>query len=386
MATILKLYNSQQSEIGTLTLAEDIRYGFKVNDFMPLTFTYNLNNINANIKNGLILGNEVRVIRDGKLVYAGEIQKITKTGTLAGFEELKTAKVVVRHWGEVFLKKRFITKTYSNKDERDIFEDVLDITNTDTTLTTQVNTGITFGSSLASNNLRNRSYVDDQLLKIFQQLVAVQDTSGNPQRFRGFRVSPDMTHNDYRVLYYEPEIGQQITGFEYKQPVITKIQERSFDLQHYSNSVVYQGQSINVTTTTTNTPELNRYKLRQSYQKAYNVTTSGTLGELGQEFLQKAIDKINVYDIDFGPNDPFTGQYTVGDQIRIQYTDSDLGINLNTFFYVLEMEVRVDVFGVEFVSLKLVKDRPLSQEYNDGAVKLVEDINRINSDLIDLNK
>lgn len=387
--TDLVLYNNAGDRIAVLVEATNISYGFGDSDFLPLTFEYNYNDINPALRDNLIYGNEVRVERNGLVVWAGEIQKITKKATVAGVERLKTVSFVCRHWGEVFLSTRFVTATYNTLDESVIATNIISFINNDTkggSLTlAQASTGIVVDSASLSGNIRTRIYDKSQALKSLQQLVEVRDTTGT-QRYRGFRVSPDFTHNTLRRFFYEPSYGSQITAFEITNPVIDNITLREPDMKDYYNGVFAQGKELEEFVLTGDQSELNRFKYREGYYSAYNVTDTNTLIEVGTQQLTRTINKSPLYEVDLVANNPYTGLFSVGDTIRFVFSDEDLGIDLNEFFRIVEIKINVDDMRVETTSIKIAQSRPLDNVLEGGLEKLITQTKGNSTNLIDLNK
>ena len=384
------LYREGELKAELIELAT-ISFGYRRNEFVDATFTHNANDITDEIRENLIEGSELRVFFKGeneddlKLIWAGEIQRINRT---IGENDVKLFTVAVKHWGNVFLKNRFITKTFTSEEEEDIAWGLIDETQTDTFSGTytadQVDWGIQQGVLEATSNTRTKTYAEDEILKSLRQLANLEDVTPNPQRLRGFRLTPDLTDERYHYLEYEAEYGE-VKNITYTDPSISNISEVT-DATKIANRIVANGASgLQETAASTDQDHLDFWKLRQAFISRTNVTTSSELQDEADAELEVRLNPDILYNFKLVDNDQFVGEYRVGDTIGIIFEDDEGFISLDTTMQVYEIKMKIDEKNVLKTDLVISINRPNSIETKDFNKLLIEIIQ--NSDrLTELEK
>ena len=138
-------------------------------------------------------------------------------------------------------------------------------------------------------------------------------------------------------------------------------------MEGFTNRVVAVGEnSITATSTTSDTNNLNFFKVRQRYISKWNVSDVSTLQEIADEELQKRINPESLYFLKLAKNDQFTGLYRVGDLIRVRYADNDNFIDINTTLRVFEIDISFNEQGVEQTRLVVAENKPLYLEQTAG--------------------
>lgn len=252
----------------------------------------------------------------------------------------------------------------------------------------QVDWGITEGTIDTTSNVRDRTYVDDQALKILQQLANVRDTVGNPQRLRGFRLTPDLIDDSYNEFSYEVNYGTDRTSeIIYTSPLIKTVKEID-SLNDYANRVTANGSPNTAPQTaySTDATELAKYKLRHIYVSKTNVETPDALMEAAEEELQTRLESVTFYQVQMIEDDPYVGLYTTGDILTINYTDEEGFIVLeNLPMYVFGIDISYNGEGVEVTSLTVAISRPTNMSLG-LADKLANSINSTNDRISELEK
>lgn len=376
-----------------LTEVENIAFGYKRNAFTKAVFSHNGNNLESLLYTNLAKGSELRVYRQGemdsslRLIWAGELQKITKS---VDNQDVKTYDIEVEPWGNVFFKNRFVTTTFTTTEESVIASGIVNYIQTETFsgafTASQVDWGITIGTLETTGNVRTRVYVDDEALKMLQQLADAADIGGNPQRVRAFRLSPTLTRSDLSVFSYEAEYGQ-VRNVTLTNPVIDSIKEIS-DLGDYANRVIATGEGTNATANSINTTDLDFYKMRQKFESANNTSDATTLQEIADGALDTSEAALGdkVYQVELVENNIFTGMFECGDTIGIQYLDPEDGfINIDATFQVYEININFDKEGREKTSIKVSQTKPQSLQL-DNVDKFITRVNDNNERLTVLEK
>lgn len=370
-----------------LVEVRNITYGYKRNAFVVANFTHNANNLEPTVKANLIKGSELQIFRKGefdtelRLIFAGEISSVKKT---INAENVKTLNIGVVPWGAVFLNKRIVSKTFVSIEESTIAGDLITETNTDTFSGTytasQVDTGITIGTLETTGNSRSRTYTDEVILKNLQQLAELEDLSPNPQKIRGFRLSPDLITSTSRVFSYLKDYGIE-RDVTYLNNTIDSITEDS-EIISLLNRVTANGKTGTTpqSATTTDQAHLDFFKLRHGFISKTNVETDSTLLEEAELEVDTRITSTSVFSIMLVKNDPFTGQYREGDIINIKFVDDESFIVLDGQFRVHEITITLNENNEEQTSIKIVAE-------NDKAVSLdVEIASRLGDNIRNSNE
>lgn len=377
------------SKVAELTDIDNISFGYKRNDFVPCSFTYNAKDIDQELLANLVIGAELRIFRkkhygnDLKLIYAGEIQTVDKS---VDQEDNKLITCEVIPWGSIFFTTRFITKTYLNQAEEDIAWDIIDTIQTDTLGgaldINQVNWGIIRDTEESSGNVRERNYEDGEPLTLFQQLADVNDIEPNPQRIRGFRLSPDLTDNRFNYWQWQANYGTS-RNVTYISESIESIHEIS-SIKNLANKIVANGKdALQEDAITEDQSNLSFYRLRQAYISKTNISTSDELEESAVNELAVRQSPPAIYSIELSKNDYLTGEYRVGDYIQIKYDDGF--ISVDDTFQVYSINISYDGNGIETTKLVISQAKPVSTATSIGE-KLVENISATNSRLTNLEK
>ena len=384
---IYKLYKQGQ-EILDLTEIKSINFGYGWNQFKMCNFEYNANNLDPDVRDNLVFGSELRIFRRGfsetsrKLIYAGEIQEPTRK---IDKDNNKTYSVQVIPWGNIFYGKRRITKTFTAQDESDIVKGIIDDIQTNTFsgtyLSIQIDWGITQGSYPSSGNTRTIDYVDTVALQAMQEIPNLDD-SVFPSRVRGFRLTPDIKIPDYHVASYEPDMGED-TLVTYTNEQIESIIESSPTIK-YANRIDANGAN-NLQRTAFRTAGIEVFKLRHDQVSRTNIKDSQALFDAATDEVDIVFNPQLLYSIDLLENDPFVGEYRVGDTIKIVYTDSEDFIDLNATFRVFGIDISYDQAGVEKVKLTIALDRPITLN-TDPVDRLVDRFTKNESRLNNLEK
>lgn len=368
---------------------KNINWGYKRNEFVSCSFELNANKIDSTLLEYLKEGSEIRIYRKKyygdslELIYAGEIQVPEKTED----EKLnRTIKCEVTANGEVYLTNRFITKQYTQIEENEIAWDVINEIQTDVkegafTLA-QVNWGITRGSEEATENIRDREYEDMEVLNALQNLANVLDTDGNPQRLRGFKLSPDITTHTYNVWQWCANLGTS-KNITYTNSSIKKVKSVK-SIKALKNRITALGKDdLRQSANSASTPELDRLKMREGFISKTDVTTLGEITDIALDELSVRKNPPTIYSIELIENDYFIGEYGIGDYINIEYSSDFLPISGT--FQVFEINISLDENGIEKASIVIAQAKPLSTE-TESSDKLASFIKRSNKRLLDLEK
>jgi hypothetical protein len=353
---------------------------------------YNANKLPSSLLDNIAQGSEIRLFRKGeneteeKLVWAGEIDIIDKEVDARG---QKSYVLTIKHWGEVFFKNRYVTNTVGvATDESTIaWDDVVDHIQTTVPsgfTAAQVDWGITQGTLETTGNNRTRTYVQDEALKILQQLADVPDIGGNPQRLRGFRLLPDLLEDDYNTFTYEAEYG--ITrNVTYISSTIKNIKTIT-KLSQYANLVTALGAAgIQQQATSTDTSAKDFYKLREKLISRTNIPDTATLLENAEDELATREQIPVTYKIALVENDPNVGKYRTGDLISIKYVDEDGFMNIDQTFRVYKIDINIDDKGIEQATIDIADNKPVNLQ-TDTADALAGFIDNADIRFINLEK
>jgi hypothetical protein len=383
-------------ELAELTNISDIEWGYARNDFLPCTFTYIAKDLATPVKGNLVGGSWIHVYRkntnslytanrQSKLVYKGEIQQIKKTVDQDG---RKKYEVMCKGHGDVYFSNRYITKTYTGIEEENIAWDIINTIQTDTytgayTLS-QVNWGVTQGVLEATNNTRDRQFMDDEVLKILQQLADVLDTTGNQQMIRGFRLTPDLIESSEDVFSYHRQYGNDRSDkIRVTSPIISNMAEIN-NIENLGNRITSLGASnIQQTATTTDANHLNFWKLRHKLVSKTNVVTNTELLEQSEEYLSTSLVPTTIYDFSLVNNSSIIGDFRCGDVIALEYDDGFIAVNTTVRVY--EIRIKVDGEGRETTTLKVAEEKPLGL-VTDPIDKLVTTIKNLQERLTNTEK
>lgn len=354
-----------------LVEVDNIRFGYIRNGFKKAIFTHNADRLDPILYDNLIEGSELQIYRQGefqdslRLIWAGELQEPTKTKNT---QNVKTYNIEVENWGNVFLTSRFVTKTFTSEEEEDISWGIINDTQTNTfggTFTAdQVNWGITQGVLEVTNNTRDRTYVDGQVLQLLQQLADVKDRAGNPDRVRGFRLSPTLTRSAYHEFTYHANYGVE------RNITLTDIQfdnvKEKGGLKNYANRIVATGATEQKIANSTDTEALNFYKMRQAFRSKNNIKTATELQEAADGELLTAEQSLGkkFYAFVLDENNVFTGEYECGDILNIQMTDDDGFIIIDSQFQVYEIDITFNSSGIETTQLKVSETKPQNLDFS----------------------
>jgi len=353
ITTRVELYRGGEV-VAKLPNVRDLQYNYKLNTPGTAVFNYNGNNVDQTIIDNLIKGSEIRIFRKGdndtseKLVWTGEITDPKRT--INPDREI-TYNIQAHQWSDIYFTNRFITTSFVSTEESLIAKGIIDEMQSNTqggTFTiAQVNWGITFGTLETTSNIRDRTYVDDQVLKILNQLANTQDIGGNPQRIRGWRLSPDFLDQSQNVFSWYANIGTVRSNIVYNNPVIKDLTITS-TIKGMANQVIGLGaNSLRSTQTSSDIANLDFYKLRQGLASLTNIETQNSLdNSTANELAQRGLPA-DVFTFSPTENDPLTGTYREGDIVTIQFTDSNGVMNLSKEIRVYEIAISWDGSGVE---------------------------------------
>jgi hypothetical protein len=369
-------------------------YEYIRNRFMPGDLTYNANKLPSTLKDNIILGNEIRVFRKGandlvrKLVYAGEIVNIAK---VIENKDQKSYRIKIDPNGNK-LGKRTVTKTISvAKEESTIaWDDIVNETQLDTVggafTAAQVTFGITQGTLETTGNNRTREFDQDNPLKVLAQLADAPDIGGNPQRLRGFRITPDLVTDTYNVFSWEATYGTDRSGdIIYTRFNITRIVTEQ-NIEQYANRVITLGAGgLQDAQNSTNTTDLDKFKMRQLLINKTNIKNSDDLEEASVEELATRELRPTTLQIEIIPNDTLIGQFTTGDIIRIKYEDVENFINIDANYIVFGIRIRIESNGIEQATLDLAAEKPVSVK-EEPASQITSFITKANQRFIELEK
>jgi hypothetical protein len=372
------------------------KLSFERNTFLNGSFEYNANNIDPIIQEFLIDGAEIRVYRRGydeneyRLIAAGEIQDLSLA---ISNNNTKTYRGKIVPWALVFLPKRFITANFVGQEEADIAWNIINSVQTDTYSGTytlnQIDMGITQGILNNTGNIRDRKYTNQPALTMLQQLSNVKDIGGNPQRLRGFRISPDLIDDDYLKFRYFAEYGTE-RDITYTNNSIDSVNVTS-QTSKTSNRVEANGADGTTPQYATDTTNMDFWKLRTSQISKTNIETDATLLESAEEELSVRILPEKLYKIGIANNDPFTGKYRVGDLIYIRYNDKDKDgnrtglLDIDEQLRVYKIDLSFNEKSIEKTSIVVAKERPISVNTNTTD-KLVSKLNDTELRLTNIEK
>lgn len=367
--------------------------GFERNNFIDGMFIVNGNSLSNEETNNLIEGSRIYVYFKGeedeelRLIQIQEIKdpQINNTN-----KNEKTYTVICEHIGNVFLKNRYITKTYISEEEEDIAWDIINTIQTDTksgafTLD-QVDWGITQGILEVTTNTRDRTYIKDEALKALKQLSNLLDVSPNPQRLRGFRLYPDLLNDSIFVFDYFAEYGQNRNITLGNTDILNIDITSSF--QTYKNRIIGVGQTSTTDqiANSTNTDDLNLYRMRETIFNSFNSQTNANLLDETEQELERLETIVKIYTINLIDNLQYIGQFRCGDSLRIIYNNNNLDINIDDTFIVFGIFLSIDEKNNTKIKMNIAENNIEISNFFDPTKKLINKINLNNKQLTDLGK
>lgn len=373
-------------KISELIDVDSINYSYGLRNSNPGRMTINANGLSTFDFHALQFGSQIRVFRKGfsdtafRLVYEGEIRNVSKVNDSVKKKEIKFDLYPARE----ILKQRFITKTFTSEEEADIIWGIINETQTNTLsgnfTASQASLDIKKGAFDTSNNIRTRTYDNDNVRDALENIVKVKDTSGNPQRLRNYRISPDFIENSYRVASYEADFGitRKVT---YLSPSI-----RNFSLTEnfeYANHVIAVGKNGLVQQAfSVNEGQKNNYRLKTKVVTDNSLTTAPEVLELAEETLALSERFPVFFEFQIPDSDELTGLYRVGDSVRVKYKDEFFDVDASLKVLNIDVGYREDN---ESVKLKVAEQEPATLN-TTKVEKLSEYISNGRKEIYNLSK
>ena len=389
---------------GTLPFSK-VTLGYERNNIKRCSIVMNGNDLDSGIAQYLIEFAYVKIYMKPALtalmtennttykeIYAGEISIIHTTEDNRG-EVIYD--ITVEHWQTVILQSRVLTFLYTDYEESAIasamlffmqnsgylFPDLYDISKT--IPFEALDWGIVPGFETIEDtgNIRTIEVNQQTPLSILQSLANLNDIAPNPQRMRGFWLTPTIMYNSELIFYYRANLG--VTRLvNYTKTTIQKI-ERYMDNSQYANRVLETGQNKRFSYSSVfNSGELynpnhtanhlrevyidNSQINTDSYTPVYDeggeviaeIVSSGLLQDATDRELLTRINNIKVYKITLCDNDVFAGQYDIGDKITVNYQGSV--IQVNQIFTVLAINYTFDNRGLLQSDITIADGQPSS--------------------------
>lgn len=355
----------QNLRVAQLTTFSNLKYGEKLNDFVDCTFDYNVNYIDLILKQYLTAGLEIRIMRKNdendesfKNVWAGRLSE--EPSYKMGTNGQETLNFKVEHFGNYHFLSRKLTATYTNLEETAIVKDVIDTLSFNgyyigfTVAQLKMIEG--YGSLEITGNLRSKECKKQDLKSILKQLTEVQDIFPNPIRKRGFRLTPDLKSQDYKIFSYLANYGVD-SGIVLNNALISELDRGTGG--KVANLITAEGKNTSVQSTTTSSAILNFFGLREetvSFKDVINATELQNLSN--KNLVQKQTPQI-VYSLKLLPNNPTTGLYRAGDLLMIEFTSNYLG-KIRQKLRVHEIMIDFDGSNKETTEIKIGGDDPIS--------------------------
>lgn len=204
--------------------------------------------------------------------------------------------------------------------------------------------GITEGT-ITTSVTRSRTYEYKNIKDLLQELSSVQNGFD-------FEFTPDKVFN---VSY--PSMGVQKDEFEFTYPGNIKSITISDDASGLLNYAVARGQGFGegqIIDVRQDTTSQANYKLRQAILDFSEIPDVTTLQNLADEQIANLANPFRVLQVTLdGNRSPFVGSYWLGDRIKIRVHDISLYSDIDTYYRIDEIEVKIDDDDNEDVNLKL---------------------------------
>lgn len=354
---------SAGTKIAEIPSTNPAKYGFKYNNYVKGSLSVGGNVLPVPVFNALQFANEVRIFRNGdfdndfRQAYAGEIRKPSKSNNEVDIDSIKLDLYPV----DKRLEEREFDDSYTSTEESSIFTGILNTVQNDTEggnfTAAQADLGITNGLIETTGNIRTRTYTQASPLEVIQNLTQVNDIGGNPQRLRNYRISPNFTDDRYLKASYYTNLGQP-SGITFTNEVLDKI--TLTDNSEYANHIIAYGKNgIKTESFSTNTALKDFYGKRTKVKTISSIETIAELQEYADEQLRIAELRPLNFDFELVDNCIFTGEFDIGDSIRVTYEDEYFNIDTNLTVFEIMVTHKDDI---EKVKLKMAPTKPITSD------------------------
>jgi len=204
--------------------------------------------------------------------------------------------------------------------------------------------GTTIGTIKSSVN-RDRTYEYKNIKEALIQLSEVHN---------GFDF--EFTWDNIFNVYY-PSMGVQRNEFEFVYPGNIKSIKISTDASGLLNYAILRGQGYGEGQIIDISQDVNSqiaYKRREVVLDYSDIPDADTLLQLGNEEVSIKKQPLEVIEITLdGNKEPFLGSYGLGDRVKVRVEGLQLYSNIDAFYRIDEIEVKIDDNDNEEVNLKL---------------------------------
>jgi hypothetical protein len=362
------------NRVAELTTAYDKSFGYKANDIGEASFSINLIGLSSNILDNLKTGSDLWISKTGfddfgnffnDIIWAGKLyvgnrQSAKDTGTIVSCKAFEYSNE---------LRYRSVTKSYINTLEGDILFDLINTTQTDTTIngtvapgilnTSQLDLGFSKGVVDPNLTLRDRIYDKDEIFKSFQQMSEVIN-GGDFVFYPNLKnSSPFSTTQNLRIFNYFQAAGEQ-TNVKYDAEIA------SVDIEFVNEIYNYiQFYGTNVQAIAFDAESIATYGFKIKTETNTDISVQSTAQEKANGLLSIFKQPATLYKVNIATtlNDPRFGMFDVFDAIRLVYKSD--GIDLNQFIVIREIEINLDQNKMLTMNLLLSNDKiPLIKSLN----------------------
>jgi hypothetical protein len=339
-------------EQGELQFAKNRKAKWVLNDWGDLSFDCDVLDRSLFELNLIENSSEIRLYKDNVCKWNGALLSIDDNSSTLK----KSLKITAKEIG-YFLKDRYTTATYTNQQESFIAWDLINQTQINTLglyNSNHTSFGITQGT-LDTWQLRDRTYVNDEIAKSLKQLTEVINGGD-------FEITPTLTKSTLKVFsHYKQKGMQKDVKFDVDDGSISNV-KRTIDNRNIANYIIGIGNGITSLATDSDLERVAKYKLRQFIYTNKDISVQSTLDEAVQGILAERQAPLITYDFTIDQN-PQIGAYDVGDYIRFRASLESTGgrFEVDANQRIFEVALNIGDDNSEKVALKVGEFKPFKQ-------------------------